>query len=129
MFKICAQDISLFSVFCKRFTLAGLGAENRLHANREEWFGIVVVGGVDMGAISANGAEVRGSSCGFYAKVNKVKVNEAEGQVIEEGSDEQSTSGIKDTISTDLLGKEACDSGGMGGPTAHIRCMRKGDGI
>ena len=36
---------------------------------------VMLFGGVDVSAFSANGAEVRGSSCGFCAKFNKVKVN------------------------------------------------------
>ena len=36
---------------------------------------VMLFGGVDMGAISANGVEVRGSLFGFYAKFNKVKGN------------------------------------------------------
>ena len=62
-----------------------------------------VVWGGDMGDISDNGVEVRGSACDFPTTGNKVKGRAAEGLVVEEGSGENSTSGSGDTASLDLI--------------------------
>ena len=82
--------------------------------------GGAVVWSVDMGAIGANGVEVRGSSYGFSATGNKVKVKAAEGGVVEEGCGKQSTQGSGDTTAPDLLVKETGKSGRVGVPTAYF---------
>ena len=46
-----------------------------------------------------------------------------------EGGSKKSTSGSKDTTAPDLLRQEAGNSGGMGGPMAHIQCMSNRDGL
>ena len=47
--------------------------------------GIALFWGGDVGDIVDNGAEVRGSACGFPEKIKKVKGKAAKGQVIAEG--------------------------------------------
>ena len=91
--------------------------------------GGAVVWGRDVGVFGANGAEARGNSCGFSETGDKVEGKKTEGRFVAEGCGKQSTSGSGDTTTPDLLGKEASDSGGMGSPTAHIRCMREGGGL
>ena len=61
------------------------------------------VWGGDVGAVSANGVEVRGSECGFPATGNKVKGKEAEGQVVEEYSGKNCPSGSGNTATPVLL--------------------------
>ena len=73
-----------------------------------------------MGAVVTNGAEVRGSACGFPKTGDKVKVKEAEVRVVAKGGGEQSTSGRRDTIAPDLLGQDTGNSGGVGGPTTYF---------
>ena len=80
-----------------------------------------------MGAIGNNGAEVRGSACGFLATGKKVKVKAAEVRVVVEGKGKQNTSGRGDTTAPDLLGQETVNSGRVGGPTAYFLRMLEGD--
>ena len=47
-------------------------------------------------------------------------MQKAEGWFVVEGGDGESASGIRDTTSPDLLGKEADKSGRMGGLTTHL---------
>ena len=47
--------------------------------------GVAVVWGGYVGAIGANGAEVRGSACGFPETGNKAKGKAAKGRVVAEG--------------------------------------------
>ena len=75
---------------------------------------------VYVGAIGANGADVRGSSYGFPVTGNKVKGKAAEGRVMVEGGGKQSNSRSGDTTDPDLLGQETSKSGGVGGPTAYF---------
>ena len=67
--------------------------------------GSAVVWGGDVGDIDVNGAEVRGSACGFPATANKFKVKAAEGGVVADDGGKNSTSGSGDTAAPDLLGK------------------------
>ena len=76
-----------------------------------------------MDDIGDNGAEVRGSSYGFPARGNKVKVKAAEVRVLAKGGGKQIASGSRDTTATDLLGRETGNSGGVGGPTAYFLHM------
>ena len=57
---------------------------------------------------------------------DKVEGKKAEVRFMVEGGGGKSTSGSGDTIVPDLLGQEAGGSGGIGGLTAYLRCMRKG---
>ena len=82
--------------------------------------GGTVVWSGDVAYISANGAEVRGSSYGFPATGNKVKDKAAEGRVVAEVGGKKSTSGGGYTTAPDLLGKETGNSGRVGGPTAYF---------
>ena len=82
--------------------------------------GGAVVWSVDVGAIGANGAEVRGSSYGFSVTGKKVKGKAAEGRVVAEGGIKQNTSGSGDTTAPDLLEQETGNSGGVGGPAAYF---------
>ena len=47
--------------------------------------GVAVVWGGYVGAIGANGVEVRGSACGFPETGNKAKGKAAEGRAVAEG--------------------------------------------
>ena len=79
--------------------------------------------------VGANGAESRGSLCGVPETGEKVKGKNSEGRFAVDGGSKNITSGSGGTTSPDLLGQEIGESGGMGGPTAHIQCMCKGYGI
>ena len=91
--------------------------------------GVAVFWGRYVGAISANGAKIRGSAPWFPEAGNKVKVKAAEVRVVAEGRGTKSTSGSKDTAALDLLGQDTGDNGGVGGPTAYFLTFFKGDRI
>ena len=82
-----------------------------------------------MGVVDTNGAEVRGSACGFTDTGDKVKVKESERRFVAEGGIGKSTSGIKETTAPELIGKETGESDGVSVPTSHFRRMCKGDGL
>ena len=82
-----------------------------------------------MGVIGANGSEARGSSCGVPETGEKVEIKKYEGRLVAEGGGRKSASGSRDTTAPDLLGQESGNSGGMGGLTAYLQGMRKGDGL
>ena len=79
-----------------------------------------------MGVFGANGAEAIGNSCGVSETGDEVEGKKSEGRFVVEGCGKQITSGSGDTTAPDPLRQEAGESGGMGGPTAHIWCMREG---
>ena len=82
--------------------------------------GGAVVWGRDVGAIGTNGAEVRGSECGFPVTGNKLKGKAAQGRFVAEGGVKKSTSGSGDTATPYILGQEKGGSGGVGGPKAYF---------
>ena len=82
--------------------------------------GGAVFGGGDVGAIGVNGVKVRGRSYGFPVTDNRVKGKAAEGQVVSEGGNKQSTLFRGDTTAPDLLSKETGNSDGVGGPTSYF---------
>ena len=79
-----------------------------------------------MDAVGANGAEVRGSACGFSATCDKVKGKEAKERIMAKGVDIKRTSGSGEITTSDLLGQDTGNSGGVGGPTDYFRRMYKG---
>ena len=83
----------------------------------------------DVGVFGANGAEAIGNSCGVSETGDEVEGGNFEGRFVVEGCGKQINSGSGDTTDPDLLRQEAGYSGEMGGPTAHIWCMREGGGI
>ena len=54
-----------------------------------------------MGAVGANGTEVRDIAYGFPETGEKVKGKEAEGRVMAEGGQKKSNSGSRDTTAPD----------------------------
>ena len=91
--------------------------------------GGVVVWGRDLSVVGVNGAEARGISCGVPETGDKVECKKAEGRFVAECDGGKSASGSGDATATDLLRQKAGDSGGMGGLTDHIRCMREVGGL
>ena len=73
----------------------------------------------EMGAFGANGAEVRGSICGFPAAGHKKKVKAAEGRFAAAGEGKNSPPWSGDRAGTKICGQETGDSGGVGGHTAY----------
>ena len=82
-----------------------------------------------MGVVGSNGSEAGGSSCGVPDTGDKFECKKAEGRLVVEGGGKNIASGSRDTTATDLLGKEAGNSGVMGGFTTYFRVMREGDGL
>ena len=95
------------------------------------WCNIVgsVAWGGDAVVVGSNSAEFRGSLCGVPETGEKVKGKNSNGRFVVDGGSKTNNSGSGDTTSLNLLGQETGESGGMGGPTSHIQCTCKGDGI
>ena len=88
-----------------------------------------IVWGRGVSVAGANGTEDTGTLCGVPETGGKVEGKKAVGWFVAEGGGVKSTSWSGYTTTPYLLGKEVGDSGGMGGLTANIRCMRKIDGL
>ena len=91
--------------------------------------GGAIVWGGDVGVFCANGAEFRGSACGFPEMGDKVEGKEADLSSVAEGGGGKITSRSRDITTPDLLGQKTGNSGGMGVPTAHFRHMYEGYGL
>ena len=73
-----------------------------------------------MDVVGANGAEVRGSSCGFLETYYEVEGKKYEGRFVAEVGGKQRNLGSENTTASYLLGQEEGDSYVMGGLTSYL---------
>ena len=92
-----------------------------------EKFSIVWSG--DMGEFWANGADVRGSTCGFPTASHKKKCKATKGRVVVAGDRKNSPPGSGETSAPNICGQETGVSGGVGGPTDYFWRLYKSKGL
>ena len=75
-----------------------------------------IFGGGDMGAIGANGAEVRGGACRLPLSGYKDKGKASKGCVVATGNGKNSPPGSEETAAPEIFGQETGNSGRVDGP-------------
>ena len=73
-----------------------------------------------MGAIGANGAEVRGGACRLPSSGHKDKVKAAKVWVVAIVNGKNIPPGSRDTAAPEIFGQETDNSGGVDGPTTNF---------